>query len=249
MKLPFLAPLNAAIAPLRPRLPLLCIPSRPKEIHFFDQNGDCAKGLRWYLAHFPLRPLRNKVRIVFETRPSYLFFAEKPAPRIKAYMQEATCIAILRDAVKRPFTAWNLFWDLKDSPKQGHLHNPRSFAQAVEDELAGRSGPSRHKYQARGHDAAQLTPIKEFFPTDLLLVYNHGELKRQPLALANKVRRRLGLPPVPDDLAVSKARAHLRSYSEKLNSGLAKELYRYFKPEMAKLRHVPGYELNRLERP
>lgn len=249
MKLPFLAPFKAATASLRPRLAPLCIPSRPKEIHFFGQGEAYAKDLRWDLAHFPLRPLRNKVRIVFETSPSYLFFAEKTAPRIKALMQEATCIAILRDAVKRAFTAWNLFRNLKDSPKQGHLRSPRGFAQAVEDELVGRTEPVWYKDLARGHDAAQFARFKEFFPTDQLLVYSHGELKRQPLALANKVRGRLWLPPMPDALVPSKVGAYVRPYSEKLNSRLAKKVYRYLKPEMAKLRHVLGYEPDRLERP
>lgn len=222
----------------------LCIPSRPKEIHFFDQDEAYAKGPGWYLAHFPPKPLRSKGHIVFEASPSYLFLADKTAPRIKALLPDVACIAILRDPVKRAFSAWNMFRDFKDDPRHGHLHDPRSFGQAVEDELAGRTEHRYHKYLARGHYAEQLTVYNHHFPKECILVYPYPLLKQDPGALCGDILRRLHLPPMPADLSLKQVKGNVRPYTVQLDRGLAKELYRYFAPQKAKLRELLGYDID-----
>lgn len=225
--------------------PQLARPSR-KEVHFFNKDEAYAKGMAHYLSHFPVQPVRTR-QYTFEATPAYLFFAERTAPRIKQHLPEVTCIAILRDPVKRAYSAWNMFRDFKGDPQRGHLHDPRSFRKAVEDELAGRTEHVYHHYLARGHYAGQITRFQAHFPPHKLLVRAYPDLKRDAGAFVQDLCGRLGLPPMPKDREMAKVRANARTYTEKLDPGLAKELYQYFEPELRKLREVLGYELDILE--
>lgn len=225
----------------------LCIPSRPKEIHFFDQDEAYAKGPGWYLAHFPPKPLRSKGHIVFEASPSYLFLADKTAPRIKALLPDVACIAILRDPVKRAFSAWNMFRDFKDNPKRGHLHDPRSFQQAVEDELAGRTEHAYHCYLARGCYAEQVRQFKTVLPQGMLLIRSYKTFKHDPAGVVAEVCEALGQDPLPAGHGAFSLKANTRPYTDKLDPVLAKELYQYFAPSLNELKQVLGHELDLLE--
>ena len=97
-----------------------------KEMHHFNVEASYAQGMGHYLSQFPIRPLRRDP-ITFEATPAYLFHAATVAPRIKEHLPEVTCVAILRDPVKRAYSAWNMFRDFKNNPKNAHLHDPRSF--------------------------------------------------------------------------------------------------------------------------
>src|SRR5690606_17337279 len=217
------------------------LPPTHKEIHFFNEAEAYAKGLPHYLSHFPVQPVRQR-RYTFEATPAYLFHAESTAPRIKQLLPKVTCIAILRDPVKRAYSAWNMFRDFRNDPQRVHLHDPRSFQQAVEDELAGRTEHIHHRYLARGHSAVQLAHFQAHFPPEQLLIRAYPELKRDAHAFVQDLCRHLGLPPMPNEGDWTKVRANTRPYPEKLDPGLAAELYLYFAPGTAKLKEVLGYE-------
>lgn len=219
------------------------LPPTHKEIHFFNKEEAYAKGLPHYLSHFPVQPVWQR-RYTFEATPAYLFHAESTAPRIKQLLPKVTCIAILRDPVKRAYSAWNMFRDFRNDPQRVHLYDPRSFQQAVEDELAGRTEHRYHYYLARGHYSEQITHFQAHFPPQQLLIRAYPELKRDAHAFVQDLCLQLGLPPMSPDSGWSKVRANKRPYPEKLDPGLAAELYRHFAPETGKLREVLGYELD-----
>ena len=126
-----------------------------KEHHFFDNDLHYARGMRHYLSGFPRKGPATRGRITFEATPNYLF-NEASCERIHRELPGVRLIVVLRDPVSRAFSAWNMFRDFANSERFAHLHDPRSFEQAVEDELAGRTAMRAHRYLARGHYAPQL---------------------------------------------------------------------------------------------
>lgn len=223
------------------------LPPTEKELDFFSSNEDYTKGISFYLNHFPRKRFRPLRRITFEASPAYLWYAERSAPRIAHDFPKMLCVAILRDPVKRAYSAWNMYRDFLHDPKRAHLHDPRTFAQAVDDELAGRTQHQYHKYLARGHYAEQLTKYYNNFPREQVQVYSYLHLKKQPETMVNEILNILRLPNMPKEVDLLNIRVNVRSYPEKMDRGLTAELYQYFAPEMQRLRMVLGHDLEILE--
>ncbi len=223
-------------------LPPVC-----KELDHFDQAEAYSKGMRHYRSHFPVKPLRAVHCITLEASPAYLYFSRTTAPRIAQDLPESFCLAILRDPVKRAYSAWNMCREFRHKPNPKGLPEYRSFAQAVEDELAGRTTDHRHKYLLRGHYASQIADFKQHLSPEKLLVRSYLQLKRDPASLVNELARLLGLSAVPTDHAMFTIRSNKRPYSEPLDLGLASELYRHFAPEMTRLDAVLGHHLDIIE--
>jgi hypothetical protein len=220
-----------------------------KEQHFFDNDATFARGLDHYWAQFPRRPLRRRNMITFEATPSYLFYADRTAPRIHAALPKVLLLALLRDPVERAYSAWNMYRDFKDRPGYQHLHDPRSFAQAVEDELSGLEQPSYRLYLARGHYSRQLAHFLDVFPRERLLVHGFTELKRDPRTLLQGLCAQLGLQEFPRDHGIFTTRANKRSYPSSLDPGIATLLRDHFADEERRLeallkRRVELFEAN-----
>lgn len=222
-------------------------PPAIKELDFFNRNEEYAKGMGHYRAQFPPIPAKSFGHFTFEASPSYLYFAETCAPRIAKDLPGVLCVAILRDPVKRAYSAWNMFRDFKGNPRHGHLYDPRSSAQAVKDEMEGRTEQRAHMYLARSHYAQQIAAFQAHFPKDQLWIRSYWDLKRDPRAFVNELCRHLHLPPMPAEVDLSSIKANKRLYTAPLDPGLAAELYRHFSSEMEKLDHVLGYHLDILE--
>lgn len=216
-----------------------------KEHHFFDDDARYAQGFRSYQRGFPL-VAEARGRITFEATPSYLFI-EPAAERIHRHLPHVRLIAVLRDPVRRAFSAWNMFRDLKGHPVHGHLHDPRSFRQAVEDELAGREIPRAHRYLARGFYAPQLRRYIGLFGRDRLLVLHHSRLDRDPAGIMAECIAFLGLPPYTGDGGVLKVRDNVRPYTSALDPDLRQRLTAYFAPHMAELQALLGPEWDLLK--
>ena len=84
------------------------LPSNIKEIDFFNCKSRFNNGIDFYHSHFPLAGNDNKGKISFEATPGYL--ANPFAPeRIFKYNSSLKLIALLREPVKRTFSAWNMY--------------------------------------------------------------------------------------------------------------------------------------------
>ena len=96
-----------------------------KEIHFFDDRWD--RGLAWYRSRFEGYDGQPAVG---EATPTYL--ADPVAlDRMAEMIPDARLLAVLRDPVDR---AYSHYW-----MEHARGRDPRTFEQAVADELAGRS--------------------------------------------------------------------------------------------------------------
>lgn len=218
-----------------------------KELNFFDRDAEYRKGMRHYRAQFPLKPFWGSGFVTFDASPSYLYDSGVCAERIARHLPKAMCLAILRDPVQRAYSAWNMFRDFKDDPQYGRFYDPRSFHQAVEDELAGRPAPRFHQYLLRSHYSGQIQDFKSKIAPDLLMIENYRDLRNDPVGFLARVCARIGVEPLPPDHAAYRIKSNARPYTERIDPGLAKDLYLYFVPEMERLRQVLGYDLGLLE--
>jgi hypothetical protein len=135
-----------------------------KEIHFFDTRWD--RGLEWYRTRFDRYAGQPAIG---EATPTYM--ADPVAlDRLAEVIPLARLVAVLREPVER---AYSHYW-----MEHARGRDPRTFEEAVDDELAGRPGPS--DYLARGRYAAQLDAVGARFPRSQLHVLLLDDLRDLP---------------------------------------------------------------------
>lgn len=102
--------------------------SSQKEVHFFDTNHNFQKGLDWYLDFFigPFAPIR------FEATPAYIY-SKDAASRIHDCLGPMKFIVMLRDPVKRCFSAWNMYRTFNSVPSTAKYIYERYIKNSNED--------------------------------------------------------------------------------------------------------------------
>lgn len=149
-----------------------------KEIAFteVEPNYRYGKPLEWYHAHF--RNLRPG-QIAGEISPTYLLH-DNCAADIHAYNPRIKLVAILRDPLRRAFSAFQYVVSKAFIPETDFATAVRERPYLLEGSLFGR----------------QLEPYVDLFPREQLLVLFHDDLKRDPRAFYNRVTRFLGVSDV-----------------------------------------------------
>lgn len=213
-----------------------------KELHFFDRDDAYARGWRHYLTNFP-RSSRNAGKLTFEATPGYLFSPTAPQ-RVQAHLPQARIVAVLRDPVARAFSAWNMFRDFAGPGSYGHLHDPRSFEQAIDDELSGRSTPHAHAYIARGEYAVQLARWFDRFGRDRVLVFSYPQLRAEPEAVVNAIVTASGLAPFHGDPTVFARRRNTRPYLAPMDPAVRERLEHHFAPHHERLERLLGHAMD-----
>ena len=222
------------------------VPPMSKELDFFGSDEAYAKGSQHYFNLFPRRPLSPRKLFTYEASPSYLY---KPlaAERIAQDLPKAFCVAVLRDPVKRAYSAWNMYRDFKDRPRHRHLHDPRSFEQAVRDELAGKQDMAGRRYLANGCYAPQLRRYVEHVGQDRLMVLPFTALKANAHGMVAGIFRRVGVEPLSEDHPAFEVRSNARRYPAPLDPGLAMELRAWFEPDQRELEALLGRPFDLVE--
>lgn len=114
----------------------------------------------------------RNAKAVGEASPIYLY-ASGASGRIRTAIPEARIIAILRNPVERAFSGYLKY--VRDGTES------RSFAQAIEEEGAGRNPESQRgnwHYVRMGYYARHLKPYMEAFPADQIGIFLYDELER-----------------------------------------------------------------------
>lgn len=215
--------------------PRIAAPAR-KELHFFDDDEAYARGIRAYRRQFPATPPGI---LTFEATPSYLFI-EPAAARIHRHLPDARIVIVLRDPVRRAYSAWNMFHGFDPGSGFMRLRDERGFAEAVDDELAGRPVPTAHRYLARGRYAPQLKRFHDLFGRDRVQVFAYPLMQRDPAAVANAILRAVDLPPFTGTEAVLMVRKNTRPYDAPLDPALEQRLREHFAPHLADLERELG---------
>lgn len=139
-----------------------------KEVRFFDRYW--YEGVDWYAAKFAAAGDRKAVG---EASPTYLQSEEAPA-RVAATLPGVRLLALLRNPVDRAFSGWT------NAHQQGR--DPRSFAAAVDEELAGRGavGDFDPRYLYGGRYRDRLGCWMDANPTSPLHVEWFEDLRDSP---------------------------------------------------------------------
>lgn len=218
-----------------------------KELHFFDDDRAYARGPAWYRGHFPLVPLRGERRMTFEATPDYLY-RPAAAERMRKVLPLVKPVVVLRDPVRRAYSAWNMRRHFKDSRKYAHRHDSRSFAEAVAAEL--REGPASgplNDYLDRGDYAPQVARFFDLFGRERVLVLNYRDFKHDAVAAANTVCRHVGLPPFDGSEGIFQRRFNARTYEEPMDPAMKERLYAHFAPRLAALDRLLGTPMDLIE--
>ena len=153
-------------------------------------------------------------------------------------------MAVLRDPVARAFSAWNMFRDFAGSGTYGHLHDARSFEQAIDDEMAGRNAPHAHAYLARGEYAVQIARWFDLFGRDRVQVFGYPQLRDGPEGVVNAIATALGLAPFSGDPSVFVRRRNTRPYLAPIDPAVRERLDRHFAPHHAQLEQLLGHAID-----
>ncbi len=211
-----------------------------KELTFFGNDNTYALGMAHYRRMLPLRPLRGSGWATLDATPNYLY-RPAAAGRIRRHLPGAQIVAVLRDPVKRARSDWNMFHQFQAHPRYAHLYDPRSFAEAMADELAD---PPPFGYLARGHYAPQVERYFSLFGRDRVLIIGYPELKASPEAVLRRIAGAAGLDPglFPD--RIREVKANVRAYAEPVDAALEERLRAYYAPHLRELDEVLGEPLD-----
>ncbi len=215
------------------------IPPMEKEVSFFSRDWRYAEGLPTYWRRFPKQPLAPGRHITLDASPGYLY-AASAAERIAKHLPNALCVALLRDPVSRAYSAWNMYRQFKDDPDRGSLYDPRSFEEAVADEMAGKEDIRARRYLTNSTYAPQLKRYVDHVGRDRLVVYGFNRLVRDPQGLVNDLLGRIGLPPFPHGHPAFAVWSNRRLYPAPLRPELITRLQEWFATDQDALRALVG---------
>lgn len=146
--------------------PEIYLPSRRKELHFFDQYYD--RGLEWYKDFFKAIPKPN-VKKIGEITPSYLFSPEVPH-RIQKILPDCKLIVVLRNPAERAYSHYGF-----------HLKNhaeKRDFETFVEQET---------EVFEKGLYGEQLQRYLQYFSIDQILILLYEDISANTLGMLKDI--------------------------------------------------------------
>jgi len=228
-----------------------CLPPVVKELQFFNQPHNYARGEAWYRAHFPTRKTMTAAQqslgyppVTGEATPamSFLPYADRAADLVP----QARLIVSLRDPVER---AWSHYKHMRRHP----VPDRASFSEAIDRELRlleegvtlrdenyREMAPLLHKfgYLNRGHYADQLEHWFSRFPREQFLILNFEEWKKNPAEAADRITEHLGLP----RHAYQARKANEGGYRSSMPEDCRDRLEAYFRPKNRALFDLLGEE-------
>lgn len=85
------------------------VPSKKKELYFFNYDQDYARGIESYHRNFELATPARADKITIDVTPGYFAAGETAAERIHRYDPSVRMVVLLRDPVKRAYSAWQMY--------------------------------------------------------------------------------------------------------------------------------------------
>jgi len=232
--------------------------SKPKEVHFFNTDIYFGESLAKYEKRF--RGFRDNVTF-YESTPAYLYHPET-ADRIYEYNPSARFIVLLRDPVKRAYSAYNHYRLLFETGeyKRG-VGNPNkregndlykylfegrqqfpSFREviSIELELIGESNNFEPGILRRGLYLQQLQRFWQCFDQEAFLIIGFKEFISNPTAVLGQIEKHMKQPP-HDWSNFSPTVKNNRSYAEPILPDDYKFLEDYYAIPNQALFNVVGH--------
>lgn len=230
---------TSALFEMLARHPKLVAP-KVKELDFFSRDENHRRGMAHYLDQFPLRPWDDRGQRSFEASPSYLDAHLAPM-RIKAEFPDMRIIIILRDPVKRAYSAWNMYRQFEQHPKYAHRYDPRDFATAIEENMRGGKGTGPvDDYLERGMYAPRVQRYFDVFGRDKVLVIPYPRYRTDPQQVLDEVCDHVGIERMPAERKATGSSANKRPYDSPMPEAVKERLYQHFAPAMQELWRTLG---------
>ena len=220
-----------------------------KEVQYFNQPDNYARGDAWYRAHFPThQAMEARSRelgyraLTGEATPA--MSAPAYAPNAARLVPDARLIVSLRDPVER---AWSHYQHMR----RHAIPDRVSFPEAIDRELTWlergdrltddnyrKVAPRLHRlgYINRGQYAEQLEHWFTHFSRDRFLILNFEQWTRDPEATASRLAEHVGLP--PHRLPMS--RANTGGYASRIPEESRERLTEHFRPWNRRLFELLG---------
>lgn len=215
--------------------PQICMPQTKKEVHFFDNEKEFGgrPDYKNYHAHFAPQP---KHAIIGEASPIYMYWNSAPY-RIWSYNRGMKWILVLRNPVRRAFSAWNM------ERKRGA--ECLSFKDAVErePERCREALPLQHRvfsYIDRGFYAHQVRRLFNVFSEAKCLVLLNEDLRRDH---EQTLRRVFEFLAVDSSAIPSPANVFEHEYEQKIDNELYSRLIDIFYFDIKELERLLGRDL------
>lgn len=217
-----------------------------KECDFFSADKRFRKGYNWYSNTF--KSDLNEY-IALDSSPGYMF-NERALKRIsKLPNDKYIFVVILRDPVKRAYSAYNMF-KLFHSEKNFKLERLRIFnkedvsfleeiifkrevfptlKECIELELKLNGELKEPSFIKRGMYVDQLDNIYKYLPKENIVVLTSDELKKYPMESLNRVLRQMKSGIDLSNTAISLEEVGVRKYGEKIDDEtrqILKDLYK-----------------------
>lgn len=195
--------------------------SSPKELMYFTANYD--NGVDWYQSHFPLR---EGVKIYFESTPQYSFRDEFPqvADRIKDYDPQMRIMYIVREPISRIVSHFN--------------HWSRAYPDRYNDIEKSLQSPAHRKYFVeRTRYFYQLSVYLDRFGPDQVKVVFLEDLKSRFEPSLNEVFAFLGVAPLARkvDTKIWNKRAEPTWKASDIRADLQDEIRTYLRDDVQRL--------------
>ncbi|MGM0598310.1 MAG: sulfotransferase domain-containing protein [Candidatus Rifleibacteriota bacterium] len=224
--------------------------SNPKELHYFDREKYYNKNIIWYENHFC--SLRKKIKH-FESTPNYIYY-ESIARNIKDLYPEIKLILLLREPIKRAYSAWNMhkkFFESKKSPVSKFLpdgsSNPLynyfyknrstfpSFEECIQLELDEKVKNTKEPaIVRRGLYFDQIQNYLKYFSRDQLMILGIKDLKERKIETLNNLMKFLELPQF-NWKRIDLTEINKRTYTQAMKSDTRKRLQDFYSEPNKKL--------------
>jgi hypothetical protein len=155
------------------RHPRVYLPTRRKELHYFDQHY--GRGTRWYEAHFPSPEEAASYDQIGEITPKYIYDPEVPA-RIEQLLPDCRFLIILRNPADRAYSQYKALVQ--------HFGVRQSFAKQLQ---------SQPELFERGLYARQIERYFERFPREHFQILFFEHAVRSPEETCRKLAEFLSL--------------------------------------------------------
>lgn len=156
-----------------------------KEINFFFHEEIYRRGLSYYRSFFQNAPAGK--RMLGEASPGYICHPKVPGRIHQDLPNIEKLIVTVRNPVDR---AWSQYLD-----NLRHLEIDHSFEDAYRTELRTDYEPGKLGYFSRGTYIQYIRRYVDLFGRDRLLVLVFDDLKRDPVALYQRIFEFLGVDP------------------------------------------------------
>ncbi len=206
-----------------------------KELHFFDNDKNYMKGVRWY-EHFFLEAKREQLR--GEVTPAYLFFKDVPV-RIRHTIcsyNKIKFIVLLRNPVHRAYSQYNMSLLMKK--KEG-----LSFEQALFYEryrLDDYAGKINYSYLSRGFYSGQIINYFKYFNRDQFKFILYEDFVNNQCRVVNDILSFLGVR----EINTLSDKAVFRNEYGPMDPGTENILFEIYSKEFSVLEGMLGIDLS-----